>query len=52
MNEADLLAEGKDYPQCIEELMFQLFIQGEDPAGNILGPLISKIEKYEDKLKS
>jgi hypothetical protein len=51
MNEADELAYGKDYSQCIEELMFQLFIQGEDPGGNILGPLIAKIEYYEDKLK-
>ncbi len=47
MSEQEEMIEGKAYPELIEELMFQVFVQGEDPCGNLLGLLVSKINKLE-----
>lgn len=42
----------KSYPKLIEELMFQIFVQGENPCGNFLGPLMIAINFWEFKLNT
>jgi hypothetical protein len=42
--------EVKSYSELVNELMFQIFIQGENPCGNLLGPLMRKIQEIEYQL--